>query len=119
MPDYAESSDDIIRNVLTFDHGKLGNANEKQFYRSQLKNIRHFVALPSEGEHIFAPGNFTIYKANDLLKRLGYGDRSGGEPPRILKTVGTRVGFGDSGYRELEAEFLSACTDLGIKPSSH
>jgi putative restriction endonuclease len=119
MPEYVSSVDEIIQNVLIFDQGKSGSREEKKFCQGRLKNVRHFVALPTGDVHIFAPGNFAMYADNDLIKRFGFGDRSGGEPPRILEEFGTRVGSGDARHHELETEFLAACSGLGIQPSSH
>ena len=120
MTEEVNSVGEIISNTLTLDRYKAGDPSQRELYAHCMRNPRHFVVLEIDGEHVFAPGNFVIYRRNDSNKRMGIGERSGGEPKRILtKIVGVPVEVGSPDYQQLEERFLASCHELGIAPSAH
>jgi hypothetical protein len=120
MPEHVNSEDEIVQNVLTFNSFKTGGSNERRLHARSMKNVKYFVVVNVDEQLVFAPGNFSTYRDNSSATHRGIGDRSGGEPVRIIsKILQEPMRSGDPGYELIDESYIAYCTEFGVTPSRH
>lgn len=120
LSELVKTKEQIVQNVETLHSFGLGDAIERKFHDSRIKNGKIFVALKRGNMVMFAPSKFAGYVENDLEHEANLKGRDGRDTNKKLnELLNPWIQEGSTGYSDLDAEFLAYCDEHQITPSAH
>jgi len=111
---------EVAKNALIFDSFLNGDAAQRNFHRSVVKNGKKFLALIEADRIIFIPGHYAVASPRQLQSLHQKQTVPVSEVARELGIFcGRPLQAAEPLYREVDAHYLSYCALSGDAPSAH
>jgi 5-methylcytosine-specific restriction protein A len=114
--DVVSTEEEIRENLAQFENYLCdGTEEEQQFAYDLVRRGSCFIAYHIDGELRFSPSRYTGYLDNTKSKHLNNSDKDGKQTNAAINKV---IGYTLSPSDELESEYLSFTSKLGIEPNN-
>ncbi len=114
--DVVNTEEEIRNNLTQFENYLCdGSEDEQEFAYGLVRRGNCFIAYKINGELRFSPSRYTGYLNNSKSKHINNPNKDGKETNAAINKV---IGYMLSPNKELESEYLSFTSTLGIEPNN-
>ena len=110
----------LSQNALLFDSFLSGDAAQREFHRSVVKNGKKFLALIEADRILFIPGHYAVARRDQLQDLQQKQTVAAAEVNQLLADLcGSPLHPGEPLYDEVDASYVRYCAMSGDTPSAH
>jgi hypothetical protein len=111
---------EVVDNVLRFDQLSKGDASQREFRRSVIKNGKKFVALLDDEKIKFLPGHYAVASISQIDNLEQKQTVSAGQVERSLNEIcGSAIEPANPIYTCIDEAYVSYCGESRATPSAH